>query len=137
MADIDCRKKNLSIVTHIDNKFKYINGNRIFSFNEGKVFEHLIKEKQIITKEYSYIHFQKRKMNVNIDNSSDNFLITYNSFEKFEEVDNRVIEKYLYKKLIDMSWVKFRINGIKTRITRKIKINKIIKEKKNEHKSEY
>ena len=125
VADISPIRINMRI-SPMEND--YLKGNRIFSFENGKVFCNEIINKKIIKKEYSYIHFQKRKMNFNITNSNYNkFIITYKSFENHQEVTNKYILKNQPKIIIGKTIIVMRIKSAIKKLKRRKKIKEIEK----------
>ena len=127
VADIDCRNENFVLVKLIDGKFKFFNGVRIFSFENGSVIENKIKGNTITKNEFAYIHFQKRKMNINVDEESNNFIITPHSFEMYQNIDINIINNYQIKmKVVNTLWFKFKFRALKNRIRRFKEIKKII-----------
>ena len=125
VADINCRKENLTIIKYINEKFVKENKNLVFIFDNGKVLANYYQNHNLITKEYAYVHLQKRQMINNISNSSK-FIITYNSFNNYFELDEKAYRKNIYKGL-DFKWIKFKFRAIKNRTKRFFSINKIIK----------
>lgn len=76
IADIDPQFKNFYLVNQPNNENK-----QYFAIKDGKVLQIYLKNNNIYEKEYAYIHFQKRKMIINIkDINSNNYLINNNGF---------------------------------------------------------
>lgn len=130
VADIDCTRPGLNIVEGNNGKYKSKKGMRVFEFNNGKIFGHNLCKGEIITTEYSYIHFQKRKMTNNINTKDySKFLIKHHSFGNYEKIDKSLIENNQpNRKIINTLWFKFKLKAIRKRI---IKIKDMIRIKKN------
>lgn len=125
MADISTRRVNMRI-SPIKSDKKY--GKRVFCFDNGKIFCYELKNNIISKKEYSYIHFQKRKMKMNITNNNLNkFIITYCSFEDYEEITKDYIIKHQPKYSYNFNNIKLKYNSLKKKIKRAYIINKIKK----------
>lgn len=133
VADIDCRKLPLNVIKFENGEFKKIEGKRVFEINNGQVIAHTIKGENIEQQEYAYIHFQKRKMTVNIDtNELNRYIISYNGFLRHEPIIKEFIENNQPKKeIIDKRRITFLINAVKRRTKRCININKILKQKRS------
>lgn len=77
---------NFADILPFQNEFKLAYKNddasNIFTWNNGKLTGYQIKEDKIFSKEYAYIHLQKRKMNISIsiNDIRKGFLIVPNSF---------------------------------------------------------
>ena len=87
----------------------------IFNWKNGLIQQIYINKKELVTKEYSYIHLQKRKMKNNVTNLNSNlFYIVPNKFIEFKEVEeNKYINLYKLKCLIDYKMIYKKINNIK------------------------
>lgn len=130
VADVDCRSDDMTLVKFINDRFCFFKGKRIFSFKKGKIVEHLNRKNEVLNNEYAYIHFQKRKMNVLVDENVDSFIIAPHSFEKYTDINNKIITIYQKrKKLFNKVWFEFKIKALKNRFKRYIEIKSIILKK--------
>lgn len=131
-ADIDPKYSCFCLVG--EKNYKY----QVFYFENGKIFKAFWNDKKnaVDIKEYSHIHFQKKKIRINC-NIKDNFYITENGLEKKEEVGIptiKQIKKFTIKKSkvndIIIYFIKkimhfYKINFFQKRIWIKQKIMKI------------
>lgn len=120
VADLNCILEGMNVTSGHSGHYTTDVAERIFRFKDGKIFEYKIMDNRVEKKEYAYLHFQKRKMDYNINNSKDSFIILHHSFE--DDLDNINIEiiknnqpkrKIFYKK-----WLKYKIKAIKVRVKR-------------------
>lgn len=88
--------KNLSIIADINSHFKnfylfyepFNEKKQFFSLNNGKIIQTYFIGKEKFEREYIYIHLQKRKININIDNiNSDNYLINNRGINNIDNVN--------------------------------------------------
>ena len=127
VADIDCRKEGLQVIRFENEKFIKEKRNKIFEYNNGEVYSIDFVNKEIVKKEYAYIHFQKRKMK-NMVSNANHFFITYDRFIDYFKINYKdYIELNPPKYKIDTKWIRFKCNGIKRRIKRALVIEKIKK----------
>ena len=117
-ADINIYYDNLRIVWGSEHSTKDIyNKKSIFIFDKGKIIRYYLKDNKINSKEYMYIHLQKRFMKVNTTNKSQ-FLILKHSFEnKVIEVNKKILCKYNRNKLnLNYSFINFKIGMLKSKL---------------------
>ncbi len=127
IADISTKRVNLRVgpIKQDDRKIK-----RVFSFENGKIFSYDLRFDKVEIKEYSYIHFQKRKMSINLDDCYPNkFIITYNSFENYEDINKDFIINHQPNIKINGAVFKIKYNSFKKKIKRNNLIKKIKKRK--------
>lgn len=101
--DVDYRHDDYRIPLYEKDNFK-LNAHNIFNYNNGKLYllSVEINSSDVLKKEISYVHLQKRTINVNIDKDSYNrFLIYKDNFAKCITINAEVI-----KKLDPKSWKK-------------------------------
>lgn len=91
MADLIPTKEDFSISVYRYPKFITQQEKRIFSFEGGKTYGYALCNTQIIKKEYAYIHMQKRKMEINISQDTDQYLIVPNAFVPWREITSQDI----------------------------------------------
>jgi hypothetical protein len=74
--------------------------NRIFCYDNGKLYSAFIYNGRVLFKEYGYIHFQKRKMNNFLDfDDCNKYLITPSGFVNMTEINSSLIRRNCRKKL--------------------------------------
>lgn len=82
IADIDPKIFRLELTTPSSN-----HKNQIFYFDHGKVIQGIWKRGELKTRQFMYIHFQKRKMSKRTcGNYSERFLFTPEGFEKLADL---------------------------------------------------
>lgn len=130
VADISILNEKMTITIKKDGSFHRYFGDRVFSFNAGKVFSYTINDKKISIQEFAYIHIKKRKMAIDENINPNRYIITYNAYKKFEEITIDYINSNQPKKrIINNYWIKSKLGSIKVRLNRKNRMNKIIKNK--------
>lgn len=96
--------------------------NIAYSFNKGILIQHLKINNKIELNESMYVHFQKRKMDINLDmNNLERFIMIPNKFIKYEDIDEKFLDKYCRHKRLYLRYLIIRYNNLKN------KINKIFK----------
>jgi len=101
--DVDYRHDDYRIPIYEKDNFK-LNAHNVFAYNHGKLYlwSVEINSNDEIKKEISYVHLQKRTMNINIDrNSYNSFIIYKDNFAKYVPINAEII-----KKLDPKSWKK-------------------------------
>lgn len=93
-ADIDATRFAF-YYNEINNKY-----GAVFSWNKGKLEAHFICNGKFGSKEYAYIHLQKRSMDVCLKDMDEESLIVPNKFIKYskpmkEDIENTVKTKYI------------------------------------------
>lgn len=92
-ADISSVRECMAISKLINGSFRIDETPRVFKFLKGRVFSlEEGNDGSIYEVEYSYVHLQKREMLFPGD-IGDEYLITYNSFEKSKQIDVDVIRQ--------------------------------------------
>lgn len=86
---------NVNYNQHLQKCIEYDNNKRIFSFEDGKIYDYSIVGDEVIKREWAYIHLQKRKMENKITSlTEDKFLICAHSYEPFcEPTKDLIMEK--------------------------------------------
>lgn len=96
----------------------------IFTYENGKVFGYSIENNEIIKKEYLYVHFKRRKMNVEIPLDSKEYLIVPDGFKNYPEIiDERVIRANSKNKLFYKVFFQEKKKGLLRRINALINSN--------------
>lgn len=119
-ADISCLYYDFRLYQYNDNlKYSLENrSNKIFQWQEGKVYSIELKDNNIESQEYGYVHFQKRKINIertDID-SIDSFILKPNEIIVSNEVKKEILNqkrKYFYIPFLKQKYkaLKHRINN--------------------------
>lgn len=129
VADINCRKTQMNIIKYENEKFEKENINKIFIFEQGKIYSINYYKNKKKLQEYAYIHLQKRKMK-NFVKNEDEFLIVYNAFIDFEELTREKFNSYLpVNTIIERNKIYFLARAIKNRFIRFNEIKKILRKK--------
>ncbi|MBY5033785.1 hypothetical protein K6V78_01635 [Streptococcus gallolyticus] len=74
------------------------NGETLFVYDNGKIFQYSIEDNQLKKQEYMYIHLQKREMKVEIEPTSSVYKIIPNVFEALETESVTLENFYLIRK---------------------------------------
>lgn len=82
---------------------------KIFSYRDGTLKEYKISNKgEVVTQEFGYIHFQKRKILSFVEQKNPSFLITPQGFIKYKPIDRILIKKNtphkLYLPFFKLKW---------------------------------
>ena len=104
-------------------RFYYTNDSKypsIYSWEDGQVFGYFLQKHNIVKKEFAYVHFKRRKMDIKVSLDSKKFLIVPNAFIPFKEVDKNMIRLY-GKDRLNYS-IKRKTKDLKDRV-----INKLVK----------
>lgn len=100
-------------------KYKAIKHPMIFSYENGSIYSYYLSKGKIQKKEFMYIHFKRRPMNINISQDSRYYLMVPSGFIPMEEVTRKLIKRNSKNKLMyGVSWRRF-WNGLKRRLRRK------------------
>lgn len=108
--DIDYRHDDYRVPQY-EKEFFNIHSHNIFEYNNGKLFSLsvCVKSNDVIQKEISYVHFQKRGMAIDISaNEYDHFLVYKDKFakyisikpEKIKVLDHKSFSRKLYMKIL-------------------------------------
>lgn len=127
-ADISPSRQGMVLAHYENNKFTPLFGTRFFTFENGSVYSYEKKKKCIEKKEYSYIHFQKRKFDVNI-NQYNNVLFTNDTITDFREEPIKILSNNSFNSRVFFNRYKFKIKSILIRVKRNKEIKKIKKRK--------
>lgn len=95
---------------------------QIFTWENGQVFRHYLKGKDLVKEEFLYIHLQKRRMEVNLQKPfPDRFLINPKSFDVLnEEITAANFRKNLKKYWFNNQYFKIKYNSLKFRLKYKV-----------------
>lgn len=125
IADIYCLSKPFKIIkssfdnniTELEKEMTSIIGAEkyIFDFNNGIVKGYYIKKEKIYSKEYIYIHLQKRPMYKEI-NSVDKYLIIPNKFINWKNLTIDDIKRYTKSKIFYKQYFRIRFKNLKEKL---------------------
>lgn len=123
-ADIYVKSSNFKIINY-DMKNKKYNlakhRKNVFVYNSGILENYFLENKKLFLKEYMYIHLQKRKMEVKINNNNNIYKIIPNSFLDLENNINSVKNfKKIKTKKINLHYFKIRLKNLKVKIKKKM-----------------
>ena len=72
----------------------------IFSWEDGRVYGYSVVRDELIKKEYIYVHFKRRKMDIKVNLNAKRFLIVPYGFEVMDnEVTKEIVRKFSKDKL--------------------------------------
>ena len=101
IADLRCVKFTFEFGTWSDDLKKYTVCDKqpcIFSHEGNSVYCYYIKNNKIEKEEFIYVHLKRRKMKIDIDQNTENYLITPSGFAPMREITAEYIrEQNRYK----------------------------------------
>lgn len=121
-------KFNRSLVGIAPKGYVYNYKEQVFYYENGGVYRAYLKDGEICTQEFNYIHFSSRKMPIHFENAENFFITPDGFFEKTAPVCREDFDKYNYtnEKLEKKAHNEYK----KWRLKRKIsKITTSVKEK--------
>ncbi|MBO4707561.1 MAG: hypothetical protein J5594_03255 [Elusimicrobiaceae bacterium] len=92
IADVNCLYHNFMLSHYQNPGFVLEYGKRIFSIENGQVYAQTLTAESIETKEYAYIHIQKRRLERIFKDTPQKYLITPAGFEPWQEISLNFIE---------------------------------------------
>lgn len=96
--------------------------NHVFVREEKGLFEYFIENGQLIKKEYLYMHFQSRPMELKVDCNSSVYKIIPNAFEPLEYIEVSLDNfAKIKKKNWNLHYFKLRSKNLKIKLERKLK----------------
>lgn len=120
IADLSCLAYRFKRVICDENfDFKFANDSKfksIYEWNHGKIFGYFIIGSTIQKKEFLYIHFKRRKMNVNIPLNSQRYLITPSGFYPYLNVTSEIVRKYGKGKILYSVYLKTKFASLVQRV---------------------
>ena len=130
-ADISCLSFNFRIVdnTKKKNRKEKKNASQLFLWNDGNLYSKKIEKDKIVTKEYCYVHFQKRKVLVKIEDIKNcrSFIFRPNEFIEGNISDIEDIKKnkkvcFIYKQYFVLKYknLKIKLKKIREKTNEKI-----------------
>lgn len=97
----------------------------IIEWDNGRLYKIYLKDREIKKEEILYVHYQKRKMDFQIDiDNTNQFYIVPNKFITLDSIDEKVIKKYTKNKLINRTLLNIRIKKLEKILKRKLFKNK-------------
>lgn len=95
----------------------------VFVWNNGKIYRYICDGQKILEQEYLYIHLQKRKMNVCVDEDQSVIKIIPNEFTNLEiPIDNvRKDFKKIKKKNCNLQYFRIRYKNLKVKLKSKFR----------------
>lgn len=97
IADLRCLKFQFEFGVWSDDITKYtVRTDRkpcVFARENGRIFCYYLNNKQVEKEEFMYVHFKRRKMNIDIDQNETNYLITPSGFAPMTEITPELIKK--------------------------------------------
>lgn len=88
----------------------------VYARKDGKTYGYFLENNRVEKKEYLYVHFKRRKMDICVPLSSSDFMITQNAFLPFVEPDAKYIKQHSKKKLIYKVYIEERKKAIKRKL---------------------
>lgn len=111
VADISPLRYAFQLSKYDDNFKQYYEPftHRIFKWSQGKLVGYYLKNGELKTKEYGYVHFQKRKMLNHLSEArATNFLITPKGFVPTNAITPSLIKEYsphkVYLPFFKLKW---------------------------------
>lgn len=131
-ADINCLYYKFKLTSFQKNSksYKTEDKNQILLWDKGKLYSVFIEDNKILKNEYAYVHFQKRKVKVEIndvENLNKMILIPNKFVECTDEIDREYILKNSKSKIFYNMYFKQRYKNLKIK-TIKILNNTFLKE---------
>lgn len=127
-ADITRRthKFNLSVILPKPEGFIYNYRHQVFYYENGGVYRAFLKDGEICTQEFNYIHFSSRKMPIHFENAENFFITPDGFFEKTAPVCREDFDKYNYtdeklEKKAQNEYKKWRVKRKISKITTSVK----------------
>lgn len=127
-ADITRRthKFNLSVILPKPEGFIYNYKHQVFYYENGGVYRAFLKNGEICTQEFNYIHFSSRKMPIHFENAENFFITPDGFFEKTAPVCREDFDKYNYtdenlEKKAQKEYKKWRVKRKISKITTAVK----------------
>lgn len=104
----------------VSDDFRYYRPSKvpsIYARENERIYGYFLENKKVVKREYLYVHFKRRKMEINVPLNTDKYLIVPFGFEPYQEVTPKVIKKYAKKKL----FYKGHMDEVKKSILRRLK----------------
>ena len=124
-ADIYVKSSNFKLTKYDNNLKKYFTEKctkNFFVYDNGNLKRYKLENNKLIVKDYIYIHLQKRKMKINV-NDFNSYKIIPNSFESINTKINSVDDfKKIKAKNFNLHYFKIRFKNLKNKI--KIKMER-------------
>lgn len=119
-ANIYMKSSNFDLVKYDFSKDRYyIEKKRksFFTYENGKVFQYYLENKELKREEFLYIHMQSRKMEIKIDSETNIYKIIPNAFENLEYKKININNfKKIKKKNFNLHYFKLRGKNLKIKV---------------------
>ncbi|WP_369351083.1 DUF6625 family protein [Streptococcus hillyeri] len=98
------------------------NKNHLFVYENGSIYEYFLQDNQLYQKEYLYMHFQSRPMEIKINLDTQYYKIIPNAFEELE-YSEVTLENFgdIKKKNFNLHYFKLRSKNLMIKLKRKIR----------------
>lgn len=119
-ANIYMKSSNFNLVKYNFFKKKYYIEKRkqsVFTYEEGKIYQYYLENRELKKEEFLYIHMQSRKMEVKINPETKVYKIIPNAFENLEHKEINVSNfENIKKKNFNLHYFKLRGKNLKIKI---------------------
>lgn len=120
-ADISCMHYNMFLTSYDASNKKYIvkKQKQIFAFEDGKIYSYYLNRDKVGKKEFMYIHFQKREMQIKEGvYGKGKYLILHDQFSKFQIPNKDLILSHYKKYYIYKPYFKNKYKALQFRVRR-------------------
>lgn len=120
--DICIQYSNFVSYRDVEESKEFIKRPAAYIFNKGKLYKNVLDGDRIEVTESMYVHFQKRKMNLNIEDFSnvDKFIMFPNRYEEWFEINNNFLKKMCKHKIFYWHFIELRFKNLKKKLLRRI-----------------
>lgn len=118
-ADISTRSSSFRVSSWSDKlEWKGLLAKRyIFEWDNGNLYKIYLHNGKIMKKEILYVHYQKRKMYIDIDvDNGDHYFIVPNRFIEINKLDIKTLKKYTKNAVVNKTLLTIRINKLKNKL---------------------
>ena len=118
-ADISIKYYNLRmgrIKENFDGYYVSKTSNMVFVWDNGNLYGFFKDKNNVKKKEYMYIHLKRRKLNVNICQDEDKYIITQDGFMPYESITVNYIKEHDKHKLIYKTYLDIKIKSLKSKL---------------------
>lgn len=103
-------------INHLKTKDRLKNKHFIFSYENGKLYRMAVVKETVYKDEYLYVHFLKRKMDINISPKTNNYLIVPNALIPYKTLNADFIKQANKSHAIRFVITHFKENAYKLNI---------------------
>ena len=119
-ANIYMKSSNFNLVKYNFFEKKYYIEKRkqsFFTYEEGKIYQYYLENRELKKEEFLYIHMQSRKMEVKINFETNVYKIIPNTFENLEYKEINIVNfQKIKKKNFNLHYLKLRGKNLKIKI---------------------